>query len=72
MNNKIENLLKLIFIAIGTSLQVIPASYIPQYAVRNGAKFVILNQTPTMLDSIADVVINEKLDKVVYSMTDYL
>lgn len=45
---------------VGTSLEVAPASDIPQLAHRNGAKIVIVNQEPTPADNYADVVIHER------------
>lgn len=44
-----------LMIVVGSSLSVTPAAYIPQEAVNSGAKLIILNQTPTYLDSIASV-----------------
>ena len=39
-----------LFIVIGSTLVVYPAAYMPQYAVRSGAKLVIINQGETPLD----------------------
>lgn len=49
-----------LFIVIGSTLTVYPAAYIPMYAVRSGAKLVIINLSGTPLDRQAKVVINEK------------
>lgn len=46
-----------LFIIIGSSLEVAPASDIPLIAKRNGSKLVIINLEPTILDRFADVVI---------------
>jgi NAD-dependent deacetylase len=42
----------------GSSLEVAPASDIPLFAVRNGAKGIIVNLEPTDFDPLADVVIH--------------
>ena len=46
-----------LLIAIGSSLVVYPAAYIPLYAKRSGARLVILNRDETPCDADADVVI---------------
>jgi NAD-dependent deacetylase len=46
-----------LFIVLGSSLTVYPAAGFPEVAQRNGAKLVIVNQQPTDLDSVADLVI---------------
>ncbi|MEN6543201.1 Sir2 family NAD-dependent protein deacetylase [Parvibaculum sp.] len=50
-----------LFVAIGSSLQVFPAAGFPIIAKRNGARLVILNREPTDLDSIADLVIHGEI-----------
>jgi len=50
-----------LFMAIGSSLQVYPASGLPQLARDKGAKLVILNREPTALDGIADLVIQAEI-----------
>lgn len=47
-----------LFLVMGSSLSVYPAAAIPEYAVRSGARLVIINRDPTGLDSVADLVIN--------------
>ena len=47
-----------LFLALGSSLVVHPAAGLPELAVRNDAKLIIINRAPTPLDSIADLVIN--------------
>ena len=47
-----------LMIVIGSSLVVYPAAYMPMYAKEAGAKLVIINNTPTSFDDIADVVIH--------------
>jgi len=48
-----------LFLAIGTSLVVQPASGLPLAAKRLGAKLAILNRDETPLDRYADLVVNE-------------
>ncbi|WP_347551013.1 NAD-dependent deacylase [Pseudalkalibacillus hwajinpoensis] len=53
-----------LFIVLGSSLQVSPANVFPIEAKRNGAKLVIVNQEETEYDSMADLVIHEKIGEV--------
>jgi len=47
-----------LFIVIGSSLEVAPASDIPLIAKRNGAKLVIINMEETMMNRFADLFIS--------------
>lgn len=47
-----------LMLVVGSSLKVAPASDIPLIARRNGAKLVIINMEPTVMDSTADLVIH--------------
>jgi NAD-dependent deacetylase len=47
-----------LFLAFGSSLVVYPAAGLPEVAVRNGAKLVIINRDPTPMDPIAALVIH--------------
>lgn len=49
------------FMVIGSSLVVYPAAGFPRVAKQNGAKLVILNNEPTDLDPIADLVIHKQI-----------
>lgn len=53
-----------VFLAVGSSLVVYPAAGFPQLARQRGAKLIIINRTPTPLDSTADLVVNEEIGKV--------
>ena len=53
-----------LLIAVGSSLVVYPAAYIPLYAKQAGAGLVIVNLTPTPVDQIADVVIHAAAGEV--------
>jgi NAD-dependent deacetylase len=53
-----------VFLAIGTSLAVYPAAGLPEIALRNGARLVILNAEETPFDPVADVVVRDQLGDV--------
>lgn len=53
-----------LLVVIGSSLVVYPAAYMPMYAKRAGAKLVIINNTPTPYDSIADIIIGDSAGEV--------
>ena len=47
-----------LFIVLGSSLTVYPAAGFPALAKRQGARLVIVNQQPTELDAVADLVLH--------------
>lgn len=49
-----------LFIVIGSTLTVYPAAYMPVYAVRSGAKLVIINLGDTPMDREAEVCIHAR------------
>lgn len=53
-----------LFLAIGSSLVVEPAASLPRMAKSMGATLVILNNTPTPLDELADLIIHEPIGGV--------
>jgi len=53
-----------LFICIGTSLAVFPAADLPVLAKETGSKLVIVNNEPTQMDHIADLVINRDISEV--------
>lgn len=53
-----------LMIVVGSSLEVAPASDLPQLAIRHGAKLVIINLQPTFLDSRATHVIHANAAEV--------
>ncbi len=53
-----------VFLAIGTSLVVYPAAGLPEVALRNGARLIILNAEETPFDPLADAVVREPLGAV--------
>ncbi|KAA0258868.1 NAD-dependent protein deacylase [Deferribacter autotrophicus] len=61
-----------LFIVMGSSLVVMPAALLPGYAKEAGATVVILNKTPTPYDSLADIVINDTLSKIVKELEEVM
>ncbi|MCA0172474.1 NAD-dependent deacylase [Bacillus sp. RAR_GA_16] len=59
-----------LFIVLGSSLQVAPANVFPIEAKRNGAKLVIVNEEETGYDKVADLVIREKIGKVLNDLAE--
>lgn len=59
-----------LFIVLGSSLEVSPANVFPMEAKRNGAKLVIVNQEETGYDSAADLVIHDKIGKVLNDLAE--
>jgi NAD-dependent deacetylase len=53
-----------LILAVGSSLVVYPAAGFPALAKQNGARLIIVNRTPTPLDEIADLVINDEIGKI--------
>ena len=53
-----------LFICIGTSLAFFPAADLPVLAKETGSKVVIVNNEPTQMDHIADLVINRDISEV--------
>ena len=49
-----------LFIVLGSSLTVTPANQFPLLAKESGAKLVIVNMDPTVVDNYADLVINNR------------
>src|SRR3954449_7286272 len=53
-----------LFLALGTSLGVYPAAALPEYALANRARLVIVNAQPTPFDRVADAVSRDQLGDV--------
>jgi len=60
-----------LFICIGTSLAVFPAADLPVLAKETGSKLVIINNEPTQMDHIADLVINRDISEVFSEISFY-
>ena len=53
-----------LFICIGTSLAVFPAADLPVLAKETGSQLIIINNEPTQMDHIANLVINRDISEV--------
>jgi len=49
---------------LGTSLQIRPCRDLPRKTKKNGGKIVIINLQKTSLDSLADLIIHERCDRI--------
>lgn len=54
-----------VVLVIGSSLEVYPANTLPEMAVQNGAKLVIVNLSATPMDHLADIVIHSDVTEVI-------
>ncbi len=59
-----------LFIVIGSTLVVYPAAYIPIYAVDSGAKLVIINLSPTPMDTKATALITASAGEAMGRIVD--
>jgi len=50
-----------LFLAVGSTLTVYPAAGLPEYALANGARLVVLNAEPTPFDAAAHAVLRDPL-----------
>ena len=53
-----------LLLAVGTSLQVFPVAEMLPTAVNNGAKALIVNGEPTVIDQLAEIVVKGEISKV--------
>lgn len=51
-----------VLLVAGSSLTVMPASFLPQMALQSGARVIVVNLQPTYMDSRADVVMHERVE----------
>ncbi|GCE24729.1 NAD-dependent protein deacetylase [Dictyobacter alpinus] len=61
-----------LFLVIGSSLKVTPASILPRLALQRNVPLIIINLTPTSLDTLADVVIHEHAGAVLPTIVSNL
>jgi NAD-dependent deacetylase len=61
-----------LFLAVGTSLAVYPAAGLPESALANGARLVVMNAEPTPFDDVAAVVVRERLGTVLPGIVEAL
>ena len=59
-----------LLIVIGSTLVLYPAAYIPMHAVEAGAKLVIINLSPTPMDSKAAALITAKAGEAMSRIVD--
>jgi NAD-dependent deacetylase len=59
-----------LMLVAGSSLEVAPASDLPELALENGARLIIINYQATYLDKQADVVIHANLAEVLPRIVD--
>jgi len=59
-----------LFIVVGSTLVVYPAAYMPVYAVRGGAKLIIVNLSDTPMDAQAAVLIRAKAGEAMSQIVD--
>jgi len=59
-----------LFIVVGSTLVVYPAAYMPIYAVRGGAKLIIVNLSDTPMDAQAAVLIRAKAGEAMNQIVD--
>ena len=57
-----------LLLAIGTTLQVQPVASMVPIAARAGARVVIVNDQPTAMDELADVVIRAPIGEVLVAL----
>ncbi len=57
------------FIALGSSLVVYPAAGFPRIAKQNGATLIIINNEPTDLDPVADLVLHQPIGATLSAAT---
>ena len=61
-----------LFLALGTSLGVYPAAALPEYALANRARLVIVNAQPTPFDGTAAAVSHDQLGDVLPALVEQL
>jgi NAD-dependent deacetylase len=61
-----------LMLVVGSSLVVQPAARLPEIAVASGARLAIVNNEPTALDSLADVVVRSSAGAVLSALADAL
>jgi NAD-dependent deacetylase len=60
------------FLAVGTSLTVFPVAYLPETALRSGARLVIVNAQETPYDRVADAVVRGRIGEVLPEIVSQL
>lgn len=60
-----------LMLAIGTSLSIYPAAFLPQLAKNSGAKIILVNLEGLNRDSVADIVLRGRATEVIPKIVDY-
>lgn len=58
-----------LMLVAGTSLEVMPSAKLPIQAMDNGARLIIINNTPTFMDGRADLVIHADVAEILPQIT---
>jgi len=58
-----------VMIIVGSSLTVSPASMLPNTALQNGAKLIVVNMQQTYADNYAEVVLRDRVETVLPEIT---
>jgi NAD-dependent deacetylase len=61
-----------LFLVVGSSLKVTPASTLPRLALKRNVPLIIVNLQPTTLDTYADVAIHEKAGIILPQLVNIL
>jgi NAD-dependent deacetylase len=61
-----------LMLVVGSSLVVQPAARLPELAMASGARLAIINNQPTPLDALADVVVRANAGPILAAMADRL
>lgn len=61
-----------VIIVVGSSLEVMPVAYMPTLAVNQGAKLIIVNNTPTHIDPKADVLFHQDAAEILPKIANEL
>ena len=59
-----------VMLIVGTSLEVMPAADLPLLARRRGARLILVNLTPTALDSQMDVIVREDVVDALQALSE--
>ncbi len=59
-----------LMIVAGSSLEVLPVAGLPMRALENGARLILINNTPTYLDVRADVIFHEDVIEIIPRIVD--
>ncbi|MBW8010838.1 MAG: NAD-dependent deacylase [Chloroflexi bacterium] len=57
---------------LGSSLEVVPVAGLPILALNNGAKLIVINESPTYIDQRADVVLNQDVAVALPEIAKYV